>query len=172
MKTEKLVIDFDLESFKFVVLTFQIRAEVLKRDKAEYSKHCFFMLKQIREQLKPIFRNDFDNLINEANKLIETERKNWYEENAPLGKKLGYPECCINEFCNEAPNLITAKGEPSENDNLRYAAACIEGKYTGFIPCLKHALQITSGEIKLKDLIINRDPGLGEFPNSGMFLQD
>lgn len=83
-------------------------------------------------------------------KLIE----NWTNENAPLGRDLGYPECCIKEFCEQPPQLM--KGKPTKDDRRRYKAAHIDGHFTGFIPCRKHAKEITMRRIKLSDLITNR----------------
>jgi len=37
---------------------------------------------------------------------LKTLRENWYTENAPLGRKLGYPYCCIKEFCDQPPALL------------------------------------------------------------------
>ena len=39
-------------------------------------------------------------------KNLEKHIKEWTEENTPLGKELGYPDCCIKEFCNQPPVLL------------------------------------------------------------------
>jgi len=94
---------------------------------------------------------------------LEQHQKQWYEENAPLGKDLGYPECCINEFCSQPP-VCFKYVKASDNDRRRYKAACIDGKFTGFIPCTSHAMQILRGQITLASLIENRNPLLPPFP--------
>lgn len=91
-------------------------------------------------------------------------QKNWYEKNLPLGRSLGYPECCIKEFGMQPPALMR-KRSPTRQDKRRYNAACIDGAFTGFIPCDKHARQIIAGEIAINDLISNRDNQWGKFPN-------
>ena len=53
------------------------------------------------------------------------------------------------------------------NGRLKYDAACIDGKYTGFIPCSKCAEKIMKGEIKVQDLIKNRWFLFEPFPNHG-----
>lgn len=98
---------------------------------------------------------DLIGLVNQTNKKTrDLLIKNWTEENAPLGKELGYPACCVEAFCNQPPELL--RGKPSKEDKLRYEASHISGEYTGFIPCAKHAKQIKSGEIELGDLIQDR----------------
>lgn len=97
---------------------------------------------------------------------LERSKKEWYEINAPLGKALGYPECCVNEFCKESPEMLEAYRVNKEM-KLRFNAAHIDGKYTGFIPCLNHAKQILAGKITLTSLIKNRDPEFPEFPYYG-----
>jgi len=71
-----------------------------------------------------------------------------------MGRELGYPECCIKEFCDLPPELMT--GNPPRKVKQCFRAAHIEGKYTGFIPCNIHAKQILNGEIQLTDLIKDR----------------
>jgi hypothetical protein len=91
----------------------------------------------------------------------------WTEENKPIGELLGYPECCIREFCQQPP-IILQSTAASEDDKIRYQAACINGKFTGFIPCIAHARQIVNGKIRLQDLIdlTKRDNRLPEFPKA------
>lgn len=95
---------------------------------------------------------------------IEEAKQRWYEENAPLGKDLGFPQCCINEFCAQPPEVLK-RTKRTAADYARYDASLIDGKQTGFFPCAAHAKQILSGEIKLADLIQNRNPQLPPFPN-------
>jgi hypothetical protein len=94
--------------------------------------------------------------------LKELQRK-WYEENAPLGNSLGYPECCVKEFCSQPPELLK-RIKPSKDDMRRYKAGCIDGKFTGFIPCAFHAREIVMGKITLASLIKNRSSNYPLFP--------
>lgn len=79
--------------------------------------------------------------------------KQWTDENKPIGEALGYPDCCIKEFCNEPPQLM--QGVPTKEQKQRLEAAYIDGFYTGFIPCAYHAKQIIEGKISLSSLIDN-----------------
>ncbi len=90
--------------------------------------------------------------------------KEWTKENKPLGVKLGYPKCCIDAFCADTP-LILKLRPITFNDQVRLKAAYIGGEYTGFIPCVKCADKIISGEINIQDLIKNRSSEFKEFPN-------
>lgn len=92
------------------------------------------------------------------------EKARWKKINKPIGKRLGYPPCCIEEFCNQPPELLRIS-KPSEIDKIRYKAGCINGKFTGFIPCSYHAKEIKQGNITLASLIQNRDVYLPSFPN-------
>lgn len=98
-------------------------------------------------------------------KNLEQHIKQWTDENAPIGHNLGYPECCIKEFC-EQPPVLMRHSEPTKNDQKRYKAGCVNGKFSGFIPCKEHAKQILMCKIKLHDLIDvkKRDPNLPVFP--------
>lgn len=97
---------------------------------------------------------------------LERSKIHWHEINAPLGKALGYPECCVKAFCALSPQVLQAFGGSPEME-LRFSAAHIEGKYTGFIPCSYHADKILNGEITLASLIKNRDSEFPEFPYYG-----
>lgn len=90
-------------------------------------------------------------------------QKKWYDTNMKLGFELGYPKCCIIEFGLAAPEIIHKF--PKSIINIRYEAGCINGKFTGFIPCYRHALMIISGKITLHSLIKNRNPIFPPFPN-------
>ncbi|NCB09145.1 MAG: hypothetical protein EOM73_13395, partial [Bacteroidia bacterium] len=92
-------------------------------------------------------------------------QQKWYETNAPTGRALGYPECCIREFGNDAPEILKTR-KPTEADKMRYQAGCINGVFTGFIPCKKHAEQILAGQISLQSLIKNRRHDLPQFPKA------
>ena len=95
---------------------------------------------------------------------IKKYQDDWYRENAPFGRELGYPECCIKAFCDQPPILL--KGKPSTQiDRDRYQAGCINGTFTGFIPCAAHAKEILSGSRTLQSLIKNRNPTFLPFPN-------
>lgn len=88
----------------------------------------------------------------------------WTAENAPLGKELGYPDCCIREFCNQPPALLRHSGV-TKDDQRRYKAGCINGQFTGFVPCSFHAREIVMGKITLESLIKDRNIVFGTFPN-------
>lgn len=90
---------------------------------------------------------------------------NWTEINAPIGKQLGYPQCCIDAFCKLPPSLMKQLA-PTEQDAIRLDAAFINGLYSGFIPCYNHARLIVMGDIELSDLIKDRDTSLPPFPNA------
>lgn len=98
-------------------------------------------------------------------------QREWFKENAPLGRELGYPECCIKEFCDQPPALLKERErnhqQPSKDDMRRYKAGFINGEFTGFIPCCFHAKQITTGKISLSDLIVGRNEDFPPFPQMG-----
>lgn len=96
---------------------------------------------------------------------IKEERRKWRAENAPLGTRLGYPDCCINEFCNQPPFVMALQKNASEDDNIRFRAAHVNGVFSGFIPCIFHANQIMQRKITLDSLIKNRDSSIPNFPN-------
>jgi len=90
--------------------------------------------------------------------------KKWTEENKPVGIELGYPECCVKEFCDLSPRVMATR-KPKKEDQQKLRAAHIGDKYTGFIPCAKHAKQINRGEITLAFLVTNRASWCRSFPN-------
>jgi len=100
----------------------------------------------------------------------EQTLEQWTEENEPIGKLLGYPDCCIKEFCNMPPKSM--KGVPSEDMVLKLEAGYMNHQFTGFIPCLEHARKIKSGQITLESLIDhkkraeNEEYFIAEFPNA------
>lgn len=98
--------------------------------------------------------------------VVHNWKKKWRQINAPMGKKLGYPDCCIKAFCDQPPQLINLIGV-GKDGKMRYDAACVDGEFKGFIPCAEHAKKILNGEITLESLIVNRDPELPPFPNVG-----
>ena len=98
-------------------------------------------------------------------KTAEQLKAEWFEENAPFGKELGYPDCCIKEFCDQPPALLRNATGPTQDDKRRYEAGCINGKFTGFIPCVFHAREIIMGKITLDSLIKNRNTNFNPFPN-------
>lgn len=99
----------------------------------------------------------------------EQQIQEWTEINAPYGKELGYPNCCIKEFCDQPPALLKIA---TKADKIRYKAACVNGQFKGFIPCLSHAKQINKGEITLDALIHNRNPDFKPFPFEGHYEKD
>ncbi len=90
-------------------------------------------------------------------------KQQWYNENAPLGRELGYPECCIKEFCDQPPEILKHQ-KASKDDMRRYKAGCINGQFTGFVPCAAHAKEITTGRITLQSLIKDRSILFRRFP--------
>jgi hypothetical protein len=100
-------------------------------------------------------------------KTLEQHKKDWYEENYPLGRDLGYPDCCIKEFCDQPPALLRQRKKPTKDDQRRYKAGCINGEFTGFIPCAFHAREIVMGKITLESLIKNRHEMFPPFPHWG-----
>jgi hypothetical protein len=95
---------------------------------------------------------------------LEDHKRLWFEENSPLGTDLGYPACCIQAFCDQPPILLR-NSAITDDDFARYKAAHIDGKYTGFIPCVSHARQVLSGKSTLSSLIQNRNKDFPDFPN-------
>ncbi len=96
----------------------------------------------------------------------EKELLEWDMENRALGNELGYPKCCIDEFCENSPAAMKQRGA-NDNDRMKFKAGCIDKKFTGFIPCIDHARQILNNEITLNMLISNRNPELEPFPLYG-----
>lgn len=90
-------------------------------------------------------------------------RRGWQMENTIMGRALGYPECCIKEFCDKTPDDLS--GEVSEDDKMRMKAAMLNGKFSGFVPCKFHAAEILKGHVTLPDLIVYRAAYLRPFPN-------
>ncbi len=97
-------------------------------------------------------------------KTIKEEQEEWFKINAPYGKELGYPDCCIKEFCDQPPALLKKMKEPTKDDKRRYKAGCVDGQFTGFIPCAFHAKEIVMGRITLASLITNRNKDFPYFP--------
>lgn len=97
-------------------------------------------------------------------KAIEKSIQEWTEENSPYGKKLGYPDCCIKEFCDQSP-FVLKHSISDANDHMRFEAAHIDGAYSGFIPCVAHAKEIIAGKITLASLIKDRSSEFPPFPN-------
>lgn len=85
----------------------------------------------------------------ESDGRTEDELKDIWRHNGIL---MGYPECCINSFCDQPLE------ERTENQHkigeLRF----------GFIPCITHANSVINGDITLESLITNRDSSLKPFP--------
>lgn len=87
----------------------------------------------------------------------------WTRENEEFGLSLGYPKCCVAEFCNNPPELMSELDK--KEIEFRYNASFINGVYSGLIPCKEHARMIHNNEIKITDLIKNRNADLPDFPN-------
>jgi hypothetical protein len=98
---------------------------------------------------------------------LKKHQQDWFDENAPLGRDLGYPECCVKAFCDQPPALLRERRTPSKDDQIRYKAGCIRGEFTGFIPCINHAKEIVAGRITLASLVKNRHEMFPPFPTWG-----
>ncbi len=73
------------------------------------------------------------------------------ETSIESGAHYGYPECCIKEFVKTPPSQMYKLNR--KEANIRFKAGHINGVFSGFIPCLKHAKQIRDKEITLVELI-------------------
>ena len=98
-----------------------------------------------------------------SKKELEVIQERWYKENLFSGRSFGYPECCIKAFGKQPPELLKQR-KARLIDKLRYNSGCIDGKFTGFIPCCKCSSRIYLGKIKLKDLIQDRRTDIPPFP--------
>lgn len=83
------------------------------------------------------------------NKSVEKYTEIWQNN----GKYFGYPQCCIDFFIKRGIAVLNGdfnsiKLSP-EHENLSIK--------TGFIPCCLHAEKIINKEIKVEDLIKNRE---------------
>lgn len=86
------------------------------------------------------------------------------------GKKYGYPQCCIDEFCNQPPSYFEDQHPEDEIKNkTRWLAAQFNGKFSGFIPCYVHAKEILSGKIKLHELVSKTPERTVPFPYDWSF---
>lgn len=94
----------------------------------------------------------------------EMEIAAWWAENYQFGRSLGYPDCCVSAFCNDAPAVLQSRAA-TQADRDRYTAGCVDGVFTGFIPCVTHAGMILRGHISLHSLISNRNLDFKPFPN-------
>ena len=71
--------------------------------------------------------------------ITQEDIDHWKEK----GKYYGYPQCCIDAFCDRIDLNITPAQEQVIDNH-------------GFIPCHDHALMIISGKATLESLIENR----------------
>lgn len=154
---------------------FLLFREEMKKQGIDITKEAFIKEcdKIINNSIKKVDCS-LNNAIEDVNSLIKYTTipekklkehiKNWTNENEPLGELLGYPKCCIKEFCNQPPIVLESNILPTDEDQMRYESACIDGDFTGFIPCVNHAKQIKDGKIKLSSLIKNRDIHFAKFP--------
>lgn len=83
---------------------------------------------------------------------MDQQDKLWIEESKESGKKYGFPQCCIDEFVAKTPSMMS-NSQPTSDDKLRFEMAKINGQFTGFVPCLKHAKMIKDKDITLGELI-------------------
>ena len=89
-------------------------------------------------------------------KIVKKRKYDW--KNFNFGKYYGYPECCIHEF----EHFWIEKGVI-----CRIPILHIPNNTTGFNPCRHHAKKILNNEIKIEDLIHNRQSP-NKFPNQKM----
>lgn len=92
--------------------------------------------------------------------MTDFEKQDLIKSSIESGKKYGYPKCCTNFFINVSVGNVTKK----KLINACYKAAFINGVYSGFFPCPNCLKKLRQGK-ELKDIIINRDLSLSEFPN-------
>jgi hypothetical protein len=90
--------------------------------------------------------------LNEFNKKRMNSCSNFQE----WEDRLGYPQCCVNEY---TAHLISMRSNlPSNYDNKTYKRlekkAGTDG--TGFRPCLTHIKQLAKKEITIEELLKNR----------------
>ena len=83
------------------------------------------------------------NYENDSDELPETTQEDieFWKQN---GKYFGYPQCCIDAFCNRVGVELT----PEQNSVI---------DNHGFIPCQHHAIMILQKRTTLKELISNRE---------------
>ena len=74
----------------------------------------------------------------DVHKVISLLRREQADLSYMLGKKYGYPDCCIMDFFRDIINGYDPR------------ARNVDGN--GFIPCRAHYNQITSGELSISDL--------------------
>ena len=74
----------------------------------------------------------------DVHKVISLLRREQADLSYMLGKKYGYPDCCIMDFFRDIINGYDPR------------ARNVDG--SGFIPCRAHYNQITSGELSISDL--------------------
>jgi hypothetical protein len=78
--------------------------------------------------------------------------ENTPEKKIKLGRLFGYPQCCIDEFIYDSEKM------KDTNIDVRIPEQIKIAKITGgFVPCKKHALAISSGEVTLESIIVGRD---------------
>lgn len=76
--------------------------------------------------------------LNDESFEVTQEDVDYWREN---GKYFGYPQCCIDSFCNQY--ALTSEQEDAIDNH-------------GFIPCHKHAIMILENKTTLKELIKDR----------------
>lgn len=82
----------------------------------------------------------------------ENKDQQWVVESIESGNKYGFPKCCIDEFIAKTPSRMR-NSKPTSDDLLRFEMAKINGNFTGFVPCLRHAKMIKAKQISLAELI-------------------
>lgn len=93
----------------------------------------------------------------------------WIAESIESGNNYGYPQCCIDEFVACPPSKIE-KLKVQDSDRLRVKMSFVNGFYTGFIPCYKHAMMIKKGEVTLEGLVdLKKRKTIVPFPHAWMY---
>lgn len=67
------------------------------------------------------------------------------------GKIFGYPDCCIEEFITDKEHF-----DKTGIDNRNHEQIAIANLTAGFVPCKKHAEEISNG-LPVDKVIINRN---------------
>ena len=83
---------------------------------------------------------------------MTTEDEIFVKESTESGEKYGFPKCCIDAFVAQNPGYMKNR-KPTREDLLRFDAAHVNGVFTGFVPCIKHAKMIKLRQTTLSDLI-------------------
>lgn len=70
------------------------------------------------------------------------------------GKALGYPQCCIDWFCQDVINKLDVNQKKIANKGF------------GFIPCADHARLIVEKGVSIESIIVGRSDEHKPYPNA------